>query len=149
MKIYYLTLVLCFLNCSCQTSSEEKNFYKVCEQLSIPIRHNSYYLLIPIDGCGVCLKKSIEFSKKNISNQNIITVLVSTSGRKNAVIKYGGLMPSSIFIDEKGMFINAKICNGYVSVVSISDHNPFKIEFFEPKNIDSGLSKLYKYSITM
>jgi hypothetical protein len=77
MKINYFFVILFigFVGCT-KTDKTEENIEKLLAAYQITrLPENYFVFIIPLEGCGSCIKPAIGFVKNNAQNQHIIFVL--------------------------------------------------------------------------
>lgn len=136
---------LFWLNGCSLLNGESEQFMAIAETLKVPPTNGKlYYLLIPVDGCGKCVDKSIEFAKQHTKNSLLRIILVSNYGYKNAALRYVDDLPSHYVIDAKGKLIIAKFVDGYVTLIEIENKSIALKKTLSPQDVDKDLAELDK-----
>jgi hypothetical protein len=103
IAIFLVTLVS---GCEMEKNKEVKQ--RIFDLLDIyNLQHNSstsFYFFIPLDGCGECVKTSIDFVNSNFHLDNVSFVLTSQVKKNFKIfIKEDIIHRENIIIDEKQM----------------------------------------------
>ncbi len=103
IAVFLVTLVS---GCEIEKNKEVKQ--RIFNLLDIyNLQHNSstsFYFFVPLDGCGECIKTSIDFVNQNFHMENVRFVLTSQVKKNFRIyIDKDVLLRDNIIVDEKQM----------------------------------------------
>jgi len=137
--VFVLFLMIFFLSCSNKLQSDEKIIIENFP--TFKLSQYRYLYVIPHDGCGTCIQKSIQFMKdtnnKNVafllidnSKKNINNLLNSTNNKKQVIVD------SDLILETFGITISKPI------LYTIKGNHFVNKEVIEDYNIDEILSNI-------
>lgn len=141
MKVINLILILLLLifniNCS--------NSYEKCDRLSNfnSSKSNPYFaIFIPIEGCGACIDKSLEFATRFQKSPDLLIVLVHHDKKKlQYIIHQKGLLKENVVFDTTGVSNQAKLSSVNTTIFN---NNECSLKKVTPYTIDSEIQKIAK-----
>lgn len=110
-------ILILLINISCIRSSKKeykKDIYsieKINQYFNIQVTSaKSAYVLIPLNGCSVCIEPAIQFAKQNINKKNIFFV-ISDFGIKSIEMEFRDqeIIAQNIFPDTHGFLYQLEI----------------------------------------
>ena len=137
MKTFYLILFLALLSCNTKHTQNDLDIREILPVLKHQMS-NGYLLVVPIDGCGVCVTKGVAFSKKHIQSQKIRFVITTQSSLKVIYQHYTDKEILNMVIDSSKKVANdGFIKNGHLLLIKIVDNKIESELEIQPSDVDS------------
>jgi dihydroorotase len=137
MKTFYLILFLALLSCDTKKDNGDSDIRAILPTLNHD-PENGYILIIPIDGCGVCVTKGVDFSKKHITSQKIRFVLTTQSSLKVIYRHYTEDEIRKMVIDSSKKVANyGYIKNGHLLLLKVVSNEIQSELEIQPSDVDS------------
>jgi hypothetical protein len=132
------------LACGCNSKNahpDNGTFVKALEALDAKVPSGAkLIMLIPLEGCRKCAETCIAFSKEYLNNPNVVFVLISGMGMREARRRYSTeeLEASNLLLDGKGFFLKGGMVRGEVTLLhlengTVVDKETFPSDMMEEK----------------
>lgn len=139
--------MILFLIQSCAQDCDQmiENYLNLVEKGKNNLVAPKVYYFIPLGGCQKCVLTSIEFSKHELENNNIVYILVSQTGRKSITIHYNNqeINSPNIILDGTGEAYKQGTIGSNITIY-YREENCYKREDVDPSNFDERLSFIKK-----
>ncbi len=144
--LIYLSASFILAECNDSQNTQATTMKSLIEDIdhSNKIAFPKYCLIIPVDGCGECFEKSMEFCKANLQNDRFLFVFTSLSSLKDLKehIDPDQLTAPNVIQDREGKIAQNFKLDAHIWILQVIDERAKEIIELTPENIDSMLEKL-------
>jgi len=131
---HYFFVSICISVACSEDNDKIEKISKSLDAIGLDIRENDFVLIIPNEGCGLCISNTTSIIVKNIDSLKYDVSVIFTNIRDIKLFKLrvpaGFLSRKNVYIDKENLFNSYYFSSIYPQLIHIDQEKVKRIEVF-------------------